>query len=206
MSAEGSVPVDVFHKYCAELSVPRLITTWSIEMSKQQLMNILSNRGYRFDLHQFSTDQLLQLLRESDILCDQVRKDGTDPKGESNTTAGILNEKGNNSEQHTQRPGPGAPEMQVQPESNISSPRDSPEDELVSAEREGEDTFQYRPDPAERHGAAERGKRKSDPDEEVQFESNTEHEKKKQKGETGFDQEFKQRVEDLRSRLTLLAN
>ncbi|KAI7294219.1 hypothetical protein KC343_g127 [Hortaea werneckii] len=142
MSANECAPDDVFNKYCAELSVPRLITTWSVEMSKQQLIDTLRNRGYRFDLHQFSTNQLLQLLRESDILYHQVKKDGNECKGESSITAKIMNEKRKKSEQHTQLLGSGALETQVQRKNNISSPRDSSEAELESVGREGEGTAQ----------------------------------------------------------------
>ncbi|KAI7267193.1 hypothetical protein KC345_g8008 [Hortaea werneckii] len=216
MSAEGCAPGDVFHKYCAELSVPR--TTWSIEMSKQQLINTLRNRGYRFDLHQSSTDQLLQLLQESDVLYHQVRKDGTDSKGESNTTAETLNPKSKESEQHTRRPGPGASRMQVQPESNISSPRDGREDELVSAEREGEDTFQNGPGrqteaedlPTTRPGrgdwregpaAAKRGRGRSEPADGGRWESDMRQKGKKKMTEKEIDPEFRQRVDTLQSRL-----
>lgn len=114
-------------------------------MSNQQLIDTLRNRGYRFNLNQFSADQLLQLLRESDVLYHQLKKDGNESQGESSTTAKVMHEKRKNSEQHTQIPGSGALETQVQPENNISSPRDSSEVELGSAGREGEGTVQDGP-------------------------------------------------------------
>lgn len=145
MSAKACAPDDVFDKYCAELSVPRLITTWSIEMSKQQLVETLSNRGYRFDLNQFSAYQLLQLLRESDVLYHQVKKDGNESEGESNTAAKVMNEKSKRSEQNVHRSGSGTSKTQVHPENNISSPLHSFEDQPVSRRRERVETFQDGP-------------------------------------------------------------
>ncbi|KAI6794785.1 hypothetical protein KC361_g5399 [Hortaea werneckii] len=223
MSAKACAPDDVFNKYCAELSVPRLITTWSIEMSKQQLVSTLSNRGYRFDLNQFSADQLLQLLRESNVLYHQIKNDCLNSKPESITAATVQSGKGKEPEQTTQHFDSGASGIQAQPEINSNLPRVHSKvrvEDAVSVAREKEHISQGNSDrqavaespPAdsssqlaqgERQEGVLGGKRKSN----LIFETEGEMEqegKKKTKGNE-IDSEYKQRVDMLQSRLLHLA-
>ncbi|KAI6833899.1 hypothetical protein KC342_g6544 [Hortaea werneckii] len=223
MSTKGCAPDDVFDKYCAELSVPRLITTWSIEMSKQQLIDTLSNRGYRFDLIQSSVDQLLQLLRESDVLYHQVKKDVSVSNRESITTATARSEKSNEPKQSAQQLDSGTSGIQVLPGIDFNLPRvhsKQPVEDVGAAAREGAHTSQGdlgrqilgenslakssgREEWGERQQEAEGGKRKSEPDDEEQVENAIGHERKKKTliGKI----EFKQRVDDVQSRLSALA-
>ncbi|GAB1736918.1 hypothetical protein NU219Hw_g288t1 [Hortaea werneckii] len=206
MSAEDCAPDDVFRKYCAELSVPRLITTWSVEMSKQQLMDTLSTRGYRFDLNQFSTLQLLQLLRESDVLYHEVLKDDIDSKLESITTATARREESKEPKQSSQQLDSGTSGIQVLPEIDFNLPRVRSKEgieDVASAARERAHTSQG--DSGRQVLAENSLKRKSEPDDEEQAEREIEHERKRETQKGKIDQESKQRVDDVQSRLSALA-
>ncbi|KAI7344585.1 hypothetical protein KC354_g15117 [Hortaea werneckii] len=226
MSAKACAPDDVFNKYCAELSVPRLITTWSIEMSKQQLVDTLSNRGYRFDLNQFSADQLLQLLRESDVLYHQVRKDGIDSKRESITAATVKSGKGKESEQTARHLEYGISGVEAQFKINYNLPTVHSEvrvEDAVSVAREKEHISHGNSDrqavaespladSSSQHAQGERqkgvtgGKRRSNPISDKESESKVEQGKeKKMMTNKEIDPQFKQRVDDVQSRLSALA-
>ncbi|KAI7462862.1 hypothetical protein KC357_g8360 [Hortaea werneckii] len=226
MSAKACAPDDVFNKYCAELSVPRLITTWSIEMSKQQLVDTLSNRGYRFDLNQFSADQLLQLLRESDVLYHQVRKDGIDSKRESITAATVKSGKGKESEQTARHLEYGTSGVEAQSKINYNLPTVHSEvrvEDAVSVAREKEHISHGNSDrqaaaespladSSSQHAQGERqkgvtgGKRRSNPISDKESESKVEQGKeKKMMTNKEIDPQFKQRVDTLQTRLLHVA-
>lgn len=168
-------------------------------MSKQGLIDTLSNRGYRFDLNQFSEDRLLQLLRESDVLYHQVKKDVSVSNRESITAATVRNGKGKKPEQTAQHVNYGTSGTHAQPEINYNLPRSHSmvgAENAVSVARERVRTSQgdsgrqaaadsplaYRSGQhaqGERQEGADRGKRKSGPDDEQELKSKTEQERKK---------------------------
>lgn len=158
-------------------------------MSKTQLMRAMTDRGYRFDLNQFSADQLLQLLRESDVLYHQVRKDGVDSKRESITTATARSEKSNEPKQPAAQLHSGTSGIQVLPEIDFNLPRvhskQGVEDAAASA-RERAHTSQG--DSGRQVLAENSLKRKSEPDDEEQAEREIEHKRKQktQKGKVGM--------------------